>query len=78
MRVVGVAAFLTPLAAMFAEILKLYATSDTGLSVGFFMQSHLLRLLIPACILLSLPGACVWLAGWVLDGFAKDATSGTK
>ncbi|MGH9598821.1 MAG: hypothetical protein ACRD27_03085 [Terracidiphilus sp.] len=29
--------------------------------------------LIPLFVLLEVPGALLWIAGWILEGFAKDA-----
>jgi len=40
----------------------------------FFVRDDLrsaLRL-IPICIPFMVPGAAIWLAGWIVDGFAKD------
>ena len=30
-------------------------------------------ILIPACIPLVMLGAILWIAGWIVDGFARDA-----
>jgi hypothetical protein len=43
--------------------------------VEYFLVRNDLRSamgLIPICIPFMVPGAALWLAGWMVDGFAKD------
>ena len=37
-----------------------------------FHQSYAMLGLAPLFLMIMIPGAILWLAGWILDGFAKD------
>jgi hypothetical protein len=39
----------------------------------YFNGFAMMHLLVSLLFLIVVPGAVLWLAGWILEGFAKDA-----
>jgi hypothetical protein len=53
---------------------NLYQVQPTFSHEGFSgMSYHLSVRITAAAIVLACPGALLWLAGWVVDGFGKES-----
>jgi len=54
----------------FLFLSEAFATLRMGDFVNWF---GILQLLAPLLLIIAIPGGALWLAGWILDGFARDS-----
>jgi hypothetical protein len=72
MKLLGMAMAATPLIA--CVLFNLYEIQPVASRSGFGGFSyHFSIRIVAAAVVLSCPGAILWAAGWVIDGFAKDS-----
>jgi len=53
----------------FLFLAELFSNLNMGDFINWF---GILQLLMPLLLIVAIPGGALWLAGWILDGFAKD------
>lgn len=71
MRLLGMAMTAAPLLA--CAFFNLYEIQPVATRSGFGGFSyHFSIRIVAAAIVLACPGAIIWAAGWVVDGFAKE------
>ncbi|MGA3131668.1 MAG: hypothetical protein ABSD59_12755 [Terracidiphilus sp.] len=72
MRRLGQAMFIAPILAW--VLYNLYEIQPTFTHSGFSgLEYHFSLRILAIMIVCACPGAILWAAGWVVEGFAKDA-----
>jgi mannitol-specific phosphotransferase system IIBC component len=71
MKLLGMAMTLAPILAW--VLFNLYEVQPVATHSGFGgFEYHFSLRILAAAIVLAVPGAIVWAAGWVVAGFAKE------